>query len=90
MSFGLAQLQPGYTNSTVLHLKGSYNFSGADKPVNGKGLYGRRYSEFVVPLVKAVQKLNSENESLKSALEEVMHNRIVQADLEKIKTLLEK
>jgi hypothetical protein len=32
-----------------------YNFSGVDKPKNENDLYGLRYSEFVVPLVKAVQ-----------------------------------
>jgi hypothetical protein len=32
-----------------------YDFSGVDKPKNEKDYYGLRYSEFVVPLVKAVQ-----------------------------------
>jgi hypothetical protein len=32
-----------------------YEFSGVDKPRNENGFYGLRYSEFVVPLVKAVQ-----------------------------------
>ena len=32
-----------------------YNFSGVDKPKNGNDMYGLRYAEFVVPLVKAVQ-----------------------------------
>ncbi len=32
-----------------------YDFSGVDKPKNDKDYYGLRYSEFVVPLVKAVQ-----------------------------------
>lgn len=32
-----------------------YAFSGVDKPRTDAGLYGLRYSEFVVPLVKAVQ-----------------------------------
>jgi len=32
-----------------------FNFSGVDKPRNENGLYGLRYAEFVVPLVKAVQ-----------------------------------
>ena len=32
-----------------------YNFSGVDTPKNSNDLYGLRYSEFVVPLVKAVQ-----------------------------------
>ncbi len=32
-----------------------YNFSGVDKPKNENDMYGLRYSEFVVPLVKAMQ-----------------------------------
>ena len=32
-----------------------YDFSGVDKPKNENGMYGLRYDEFVVPLVKAVQ-----------------------------------
>jgi len=32
-----------------------FDFSGVDKPKTPKGYYGLRYSEFVVPLVKAVQ-----------------------------------
>ena len=32
-----------------------YDFSGVDKPQNEASLYGLRYAQFVVPLVKAVQ-----------------------------------
>ncbi len=32
-----------------------FEFSGIDKPENGEDYYGLRYSQFVVPLVKAVQ-----------------------------------
>lgn len=32
-----------------------YNFSGVDKPKNAGDMYGLRYADFVVPLVKAVQ-----------------------------------
>ncbi len=32
-----------------------FEFSGVDRPENANGLYGLRYAEFVVPLVKAVQ-----------------------------------
>jgi len=44
-----------------------YNFSGVDKPQNDKSFYALRYSDFVVPLVKAVQELSAQNDSLKSA-----------------------
>ncbi len=51
----------------------NYNFSGVDAPKNDKDLYGLRYAEFVVPLVKAVQELSSANDQkdqLINALEE--------------------
>ena len=48
--------------------KVGYDFSGVDK--NGI-LMGLRYSEFVVPLVKAVQELSSENEQLRKSLQAV-------------------
>ena len=35
-----------------------YDFSDVDKPANEHTPYGLRYSEFVVPLVKAVQELS--------------------------------
>ena len=35
-----------------------YRFSGIDIPKTSKDLYGLRYSDFVVPLVKSVQELN--------------------------------
>ena len=48
-----------------------FDFSGIDKPQNDKSLWGLRYGEFVVPLVKAVQeqqemidRLMKENELL--------------------------
>lgn len=45
--------------------KVGYDFSGVDAPKNEKDLYGLRYAEFVVPLVKAVQELNNNNEELR-------------------------
>jgi hypothetical protein len=36
-----------------------YEFSGVDKPKDAESLYALRYSEFVVPLVKSTQELNS-------------------------------
>ena len=39
-----------------------YNFSGLDK--SGQ-LWGLRYAEFVVPIVKSVQELDHENKALK-------------------------
>jgi hypothetical protein len=48
-----------------------YDFSGIDKPRNENDLYGLRYAEFVVPLVKAVQELSSQNVELKNQLDEI-------------------
>jgi hypothetical protein len=41
----------------------NYDFSGVDKPKTEGGLYGLRYAEFVVPLVKAVQELSAKNDA---------------------------
>src|SRR4030095_12726862 len=45
-----------------------YDFSGVDAPKNEKDLYGLRYAEFVVPLVKAVQELSQKNEQLEQKI----------------------
>jgi hypothetical protein len=47
----------------------NYDFSGVDKPNNEESLYGLRYAEFTVPLVKAVQELSMENDELKMEVE---------------------
>lgn len=44
-----------------------YNFSGIMAPQNDNDHYSICYSDFVVPLVKAVQELSSQNDSLKNA-----------------------
>ena len=46
-----------------------YDFSGVDKPKNATDSYGLRYSEFVVPLVKAVQEQQKLIEELKKEIE---------------------
>ncbi|KAB2871199.1 MAG: hypothetical protein F9K37_03925 [Bacteroidales bacterium] len=47
-----------------------YVFSGVDKAKNEKDYYGLRYSEFTVPLVKAVQELSTEVDSQKKKIEQ--------------------
>jgi len=42
-----------------------YDFSGVYKPQNDKDPYGLSYADFVVPLVKAVQELSTQNDELK-------------------------
>jgi len=51
------QLRTGFIAQEVEKAAQSvgYNFSGVDAPKNSKDVYGLRYAEFVVPLVKAVQ-----------------------------------
>jgi hypothetical protein len=45
-----------------------YDFSGVDKPKNANDFYGLRYSDFVVPLVKAVQEQQQQMEEMKKAI----------------------
>ncbi|CAN5554785.1 hypothetical protein BH10BAC2_BH10BAC2_40870 [soil metagenome] len=49
----------------------NFTFSGVDKPQSKDGLYGLRYDNFVIPLVKAVQELSAENNELKARLEKL-------------------
>jgi trimeric autotransporter adhesin len=53
----------------------NYDFSGIDKPKNDKDLYGLRYADFVVPLVKAVQEQQQQIEQQKQQINE-QQNRI--------------
>lgn len=57
-----------------------YNFSGIDAPKNDNDLYSLRYSDFVVPLVKAVQELSAKNDSLQTVVDSLQSqiNSIVQ------------
>jgi len=48
----------------------NYDFSGLNKPDGANDLYGLSYSQFVVPLVKAVQQLDVENQKLNMQMEE--------------------
>lgn len=61
-----------------------YNFSGVDAAKNEKDLYGLRYAEFVVPLVKAVQELSRQNEELKK------QNDDLKTRLEKLEIIISK
>lgn len=66
----------------------SYDFSGVDPAQNDKDLYGLRYGDFVVPLVKAVQELSVQNDSLKSqaAAQEVI-NKNLQQQIDQLKNI---
>ena len=45
-------------------LESGFDFSGVDKPATADGLYGLRYEDFVVPLIKAVQEQQRQIETL--------------------------
>jgi trimeric autotransporter adhesin len=49
-------------------VQSGFNFSGVDKPRNEYGVYGLRYAEFVVPLVKAVQEQQQMIEDIKKEI----------------------
>lgn len=49
-----------------------YDFSGVDKAKSETDLYGLRYSEFVVPMVKAIQEQQSQIELLKKQNEALL------------------
>jgi hypothetical protein len=52
-----------------------FNFSGVDKPKNENDQYALRYSDFVVPLVKAVQEqqaiINSQNKKIDDLIKRI-------------------
>jgi len=48
-----------------------YDFSGVDAAQNENDLYGLRYAEFVVPLVKAVQELSEQNVTLQNQIDKL-------------------
>jgi trimeric autotransporter adhesin len=66
-----------------------FNFSGVDKPRNEYGVYGLRYAEFVVPLVKAIQEqqiiIENQNNKL-SNLQKIVEG--LTSKMEKLESLL--
>lgn len=70
-----------------------YDFSGVDAPQDSNGYYGLRYSEFMVPLVKAVQELLARNEELKAQNQELekritSETEFLQSEIEALKAKL--
>ena len=65
-----------------------YNFNGVVTPDNEEDLYGLQYSQFVVPLVKALQELSVENHELreKSKAQDVTIENLIQR-LEKLEAM---
>jgi hypothetical protein len=68
-----------------------FDFSGVHKPQNDNDTYGLGYSEFVVPLVKAVQELSTQNDSLKEGIVQQQEiNNNLQQQLNDLKTTIAK
>jgi len=66
-----------------------YDFSGVDVDDSENGLYGLRYSEFIVPLVKAVQELSEQKNAKDATIVSLQHqveiltglvNRLIEND----------
>ena len=71
----------------------NYDFSGVDAAKNDEDLYGLRYAEFVVPLVKAVQESdttqNSESKIKNDAIAVLQNeNKELKERLEKLESIL--
>jgi trimeric autotransporter adhesin len=52
-----------------------FDFPGIDAPKNDKEVYALRYTDFIMPLVKAVQELSAENKELKAQVATLMGER---------------
>jgi hypothetical protein len=67
----------------------NYDFSGVDAAKNNKDLYGLRYAEFVVPLVKSVQELSKMNDQKDSIIQN-QNNKIenLEQRLAKIESMM--
>ena len=60
----------------------NFTFSGIDKPQSDDGLYGLRYDNFVMPLVKAVQELTAINDKKDAAMD------AMQKQIDELKALI--
>jgi hypothetical protein len=67
----------------------NYDFSGVDKPGNANTLYGLRYSDFVVPLVKAVQELSKINDAKDSIINDLQQKyNTQQKQIDELKAMI--
>ena len=63
-----------------------YDFSGVDAAKNENDIYGLRYAELVVPLVKAVQELSKKQEEIDVLKQEIAELRELVMELKNLKT----
>jgi hypothetical protein len=57
-----------------------YDFSGVDAPQNEDSMYGLRYAEFVVPLIKAVQEQQEMIDSIRNENAALQENYSLQVE----------
>jgi hypothetical protein len=60
----------------------NYDFSGVDAAKNDHDLYGLRYADFVVPIVKAIQELSAQDDESKK------QNENLQKQIDELKALM--
>ena len=66
-----------------------YEFSGIHKPETEDGLYSITYSDFVVPLVKAVQELSKINDAQKNTIADLQNeNNSLEQRLSKLEAMM--
>jgi len=66
-----------------------YEFSGVDRPRNGNGLWALRYSEFTVPIVKAMQEQQGIIQSQQEQIDALNRdNAAMRADLDRLSSAL--
>lgn len=66
-----------------------YDFFGVKKPSNEESFYGLRYAQFTVPIVKAIQELDTQNKAIEAhntALEN--QNKAISAAIEQLASAL--
>jgi len=67
----------------------NFEFSGVDKPQSKDGLYGLRYDNFIVPLVKAVQELSQMNDEKDARINTLeIQNQELKSRLEKMEAMI--
>jgi len=92
-SIASSQLRTGFIAQDVEKAAQSvgYNFSGVDTPKNSKDVYGLRYAEFVVPLVKAVQEQQQTIETQNQQMELLKKdNAELKTRLDRLEKLMER
>jgi hypothetical protein len=96
--YAIDQVRTGFLAQDVEQaaLQSGFDFDGVDKPKNSRDLYGLKYAEFTVPIVKAIQEQQTKIENLELQIQGyqerilVLENQIIKmeelkADVESLK-----